>query len=322
MPELEERLRRDVPRILEPADSDGVFEAVQAKRSRRQRVRRTERISLVVVVALVTAGGAFALYRAFGSSSQPAQPPIPSASPSAAPSQSASPTEVPTSPPGAAVPGYAAECQASQVVADFDGDGQHDTATIAKNHCFHHPGQEPIPTTPFNMAVSWGGGAAGIVALEGCERACVAFGAGDLNGDGAAELWVIVDRSGSRQFLEVFELPQSEAFGRAAEYATATGEATEEVARFAMGGTATAYQAVGCVTPEGSVEHLVANVNHGGTTWMALRRTYRFESIGAPPFGVFRLISSERFTRPFDLSVPPEDVFGPSGTCWGGPSQG
>jgi Tol biopolymer transport system component len=71
VPDFDDRLRRDVPRLSGPAESVDAFEGVEGKRRHRRRVRRTEWVSLVVVVALVAAGGGFALVRAFGSSSTP-----------------------------------------------------------------------------------------------------------------------------------------------------------------------------------------------------------------------------------------------------------
>jgi hypothetical protein len=222
------------------------------------------------------------------------------------------------------VPGYPADCQASQVVADFDGDGQHDAATIAKSRCFHHPGQQPSFATEFNMAVSWGGGAGGVVAMEDCERACVAFRAADLNGDGAAELWVIVDEDASSQTLEVFALPQSEAFGRAATVAEpgANGFPAGQSAGFRFGGSVKHYAALGCTAAESEViaESADATGNEGGYT---VRRTVlRFDPIDTRPFAHFTVVSTSDEVVHLEPGVLPGDAFEPGDPCWIEPAPG
>ena len=66
MPRLDDRLRRGLRLAAEQADPDGVYQRVIEKKVRRRIARRAGVLALTVAVLAGSAGGTFALARAFG----------------------------------------------------------------------------------------------------------------------------------------------------------------------------------------------------------------------------------------------------------------
>src|SRR6266704_3689631 len=67
MPGFDDRLRRDLERMAEPADPSGAFEHIIERRIRRHIARRLQAAALIVVVVVGTVGGTVALGKVFHS---------------------------------------------------------------------------------------------------------------------------------------------------------------------------------------------------------------------------------------------------------------
>src|SRR5439155_12618865 len=104
--------------------------------------------------------------------------PSPAQNPSASPEATASPT------PAWPLP----KCATSWVNGDFDGHGQLDTAPICR-----------LKGGTFSLNVQWASGAAGAVSLPDCQSVCEARGAGDLNGDGKDEFFLVISAGASTE---------------------------------------------------------------------------------------------------------------------------
>ncbi len=172
-----ERIRRRLDGAAEPADPAGAYEAVVEKKAARRVRRRAGTVALAVAVVAATAGGTYALIRAFGGGSgQPAAAPTTT---EPTPSESASPTESPT-----VTPSPTPTCSGSitQITADFDGDGTDDTTTVVPPDC---PWPDPFDRSPqpdWGIAVTWGDGSAGAWPLPECSAdACAAVGSIPMN---------------------------------------------------------------------------------------------------------------------------------------------
>lgn len=319
MSDLEDRLRRDLPRLCPPIEGAPAFARVERRRRRLRMRRRIEVAGLAVAVLGAVAGGAFALVQAFGGP-DPRPGAAPSASDAPEPTQSPSPVASPSPSPTETIPGFPAECDASQVAADFDGDGRDDVVVIHRARClYERPGYAEILTDfEFAMRVTWGGGSSGVAGMADCTRTCTALGAGDLDGDGAFELFAAVDEWASTLTLQVFELPQSEAFGDPSTVAApgAPGFPANEPARIPYGGSATLYAALGCepASHEAIVE--TAELNEEQTEYSVNRTVLRFDQTPTPPFGELTVVSTSEHTEPFDPDVGPGDLFEPGAPCW------
>ncbi|MGH2572718.1 MAG: TolB family protein [Actinomycetota bacterium] len=68
---IDDRLRRDLERLARPADSAGAFEQVSDRRRRAGYIHRAQVLALVVAVLAASAGGTWALTRAFRLSDEP-----------------------------------------------------------------------------------------------------------------------------------------------------------------------------------------------------------------------------------------------------------
>jgi hypothetical protein len=132
----------------------------------------------------------------------------------AAGTASPGPTAAPLPPPPAL--SLPKSCDASTVVADFDGnysgkpDGKLDRATVALTKCLQQSGVYPYETE-FSIDVLWGSGTTGVWPLPECQRVCQALAAADLTGDGLSELVLVVDSGASTLFVQILDLPASEA---------------------------------------------------------------------------------------------------------------
>jgi WD40 repeat protein len=229
-------------------------------------------------------------------------------------------SESPSPPPPATPPAspFPARCDASQVTGDFDGDGQPDTATVAKTECF--PGEPGGgKTTPYALQVRWPP-TEGLVSLPGCEDVCKAVAVTDFNNDKIDELVIKVARGASTDFFQVYELPATEAFGRPAIVrppGDPSGFPGGEPLRFAMGGSVAHFAALGCWPGNNKIIAEIAELNSQRTEYSVHRTVLRFDPIDASPFGRFTVVSTDNHTEPFrDPEIGPGDRFEPGGPCW------
>jgi len=228
--------------------------------------------------------------------------PVPSVSPEPSPTPSTSP--------------FPAKCNASQVTGDFDGDGQPDTATVAKTECFpREPGAGK--KTSYSLQVGWPP-TEGLVPLPDCANACQALAATDLNLDGIDEFILKVDQGSSSFIIEVYELPATEAFGDPARTAPpgAPGFPPDQAAQFSVGGSVSAFAALGCMPGNNEIIVEIAKLDSKQTEYTVHETVLRFDPIDNPPFGQFTVTSTEDRTEPYDNEVGPGDRFEPGGPCW------
>jgi hypothetical protein len=233
--------------------------------------------------------------------------PIP-AEPSPTPSGEPSPTPTP-------VP---AECDASQVTGDFDGDGHLDTATVAKTDCLIDPGDQGDRFgTEYALRVQWPP-SEGVAPLPDCKTTCRAVGVADLNKDGIDELILQIERDRATNVFQVYELAASEAFGRPSDVAPpGTPEfPAGKPARFLLGGSVQHYVALGCDLIEHQVIVQIAELNAERTRYNVHEILLRFDSIDAPPFGRFTVVSERDFTEGYEEGISPGDQFEPGDPCW------
>jgi Tol biopolymer transport system component len=243
--------------------------------------------------------------------------PIPVAS-SPSPGPTGQPSVRPTPSP------FPAECDASQVNGDFEGDDAPDLAVIAKTECLMGEAERTAPyTTVYALHMQWfapesGHPAEGIAPLPDCKDACQALAATDLNLDGIDELILKVDERQSTQYFQVYELPASEAFGGPAEVAEpgVPGFPGGEPAMFVLGGSVKHYTALGCDLMEHQVIVQIAELNAEQTRYNVHETLLRFDPIEAPPFGGFTVVSERDFTEQYEAGVGPGDQFEPGDPCW------
>jgi len=240
--------------------------------------------------------------------------PIPvHSSPSPPPKTESSPTPSP----------LPAKCDASQVTGNFDGDGQTDTATVAKTECFPSQPGGGSSASPYSLRVQWPP-SEGIVPLPDCEPiegvpgVCRAVAAADLNGDGIDEFILKVSEGASTETIQIYELPATEAFGRPTIVTPPGG--TEfppgETARFILFGSVTHYGAIGCDLVNHQIIFQSAGVNENQTKYLVHETLLRFDPTEAPPFGELSVISERDYTEPYESGVGPGDQFEPGDPCW------
>ena len=276
----------DAAAARELADPDGVLDAVRRKRVRRRTVRRVQVAALALAVVAGSGGGAYALSKLFTQG--------PSGTPAAGPNSSGDRVEVtaPTTVGSPTYPYLGENCEASQVSGDFDGDGGRDIALVATDICLSG-GDGVAFDAPFAIDVRWSDGAEGIFGLPGdCGAVCRAFATADLDRDGTDELLLVVQERAYALFLEVFQLPESEAGPIRMD--VAPPHETEQFqafsgARFEWGGSVTNQGSLTCRTaPSG--DHLVvssqARQSKDGANWLVRRTTLQFDpSVRRPSEG-------------------------------------
>jgi hypothetical protein len=304
MPGFDDRLRRDLKRLAEPADPVGAFEGVTQRKMRRRTLRRVQVASLIVVVLAGTIAGTFALSRVFRGRGAV----TPGGSPSSTQPSATSPS--PTT--------YPPECEATQVTGDFEGDGVPDLVTVGRNGCIPRPG--PMTETNFVLNVEWSpSGEGAITPLAQCQSACAAFAAGDLNGDGIDELILLVDTGASTQFVQVLELPpfpQGQTLGASSTVLPpgAPEYPAGDPAKFALGGSVTHLDFLMCQTAD-ATHHVVATsaaLSDDQTVYDIHETVFTFAPVSEPPLGTFAVVSTRDYTAPFDPSG--QTQFQPAGT--------
>jgi TolB protein len=225
---------------------------------------------------------------------------------------SASPT--PTTEPSPTPTPFPPECDASEVTGNFDGDGQPDTATVAKTACLADTGEQQ---SEYSLQVRWPP-SEGIAPLPSCLKACKAVAAADLNGDGIDEFILQVDARASTDFFQVYELPASETFGRPAIVAPPGSRRWPpgEPAEFSLFGSVLHFSAIGCDLIKHEVIEQDVGVNEAQTEYLIHESRLRFEPVDSPPFGRFTVISERDYTEPYEGSIGPGDQFEPGDPCW------
>ncbi|HEX9411696.1 MAG TPA: hypothetical protein VF986_08395 [Actinomycetota bacterium] len=232
----------------------------------------------------------------------PSWQPLPAGVPSS-PSGSPSPSPEPTPSPSPAWP--LPRCATSWVNGDFDGDGLLDTAAVCR-----------LKGGTFSLNVQWASGAAGAVSLPDCQSVCEARGAGDLNGDGKDEFFLVFSAGASTEFVEVYELPTSEIFGqhpaKIAPPGSPPGFPPGASAQFDLGGSVTHQGYLTCTIPKGGLREVVSTrtvLSSDQTTWKVHETRFSF-SPGKAGLGQFAVVSVRDYTAPVDPDrpfVPPGD---------------
>jgi Tol biopolymer transport system component len=228
------------------------------------------------------------------------------------------PSGPPTTEPTPTATPLPTECDASQVTGNFDNDGQPDTATVARTQCLINPDELGSRATEFALRVQWPP-SEGIAPLPDCRKVCRALAAADLNGDGIDEFILKIDEAGSTGFIQVYELPASEAFGRPA-IVVPPGSPPEfppgESAEFELFGSVTRYTALGCDLINKQVIVQRVALNSDQSEWSVHETLLRFDPIENEPFGQFTVVDTRDFTESAEEGVGPGDQFEPGDPCW------
>jgi len=277
--------------------------------------------------------GARRLTQDLSNDGQPAWQPVraePSESPSLSPSPSGSPTppgEFPSASPTGQGPDLGHSCTSSSVTADFDGDGALDTAVVhaAGETLVSDPIPCPSPSAGFVppegwvIDVAWGSGAAGSWLLPECPSACAAYATHDVDGDGAAEVAVLVERGASTDFVDFFALLPSEAgpvlFGVAppGNDQHPGGEPLEA----ATGGSVVHQDFITCQADEAGPQLLATSalLSADGTMWTLTESLFDFDpsvpASGDPRMApAFAVGATSVSTQPADPNGAPPSVTG------------
>jgi len=185
------------------------------------------------------------------------------------------------------------------VNGDFDGDGRLDTAAVCRSK-----------GAQSTLHVRWAAGAAGGVSLTDCQDVCEARGAGDLNGDGMDEFFLVYSAGASTEFVEVFELPTSEIFGshpaRIAPPGSPPGFPPGASAQFDLGGSVSHQGYLTCLAANDGVRRVVSTgivLSKDQTTWEVHETTFTFAR-GEDGLGAFTVQSVHDSSVPVDPSHP------------------
>jgi Tol biopolymer transport system component len=216
----------------------------------------------------------------------------------------------------------APECDASNVIGDFEGDQAPDLAVVAKTECLTEPTDHY--NTEYALHVQWfapegGHPAEGIAPLPDCRKVCRAQAAADLNGDGIDEFILQVDAGASTDFIQIYELPASETFGRPSIVAPPGSPPRwppGEPAEFALYGSVTHYDALGCDLINNQVIVQSAALDSDQRRWSVHESILRFDPTDGEPFGQFTVVSERDYTEPAEENIGPGDQFEPGDPCW------
>lgn len=220
----------------------------------------------------------------------PSMPPLPSITPS----PPVAPLPVPPVPKGL----IGAACDVSKVAGNFDEDDVPDVAVVfypkPKAGCF---AADSNRGRSYKLAGSWPP-AAGIWDLPQCRRACRAFAAPDVDGDGTQELAVIVDEGASTSFFHVYQFPAAEPPKVPVEVASPGPEGFPPgPALFGWGGSVTHQDNMRCETVADGTRVLVmtsASLSED-ETWR-VRETVLSPVHEPEPWDlVFRIVSTRRY---------------------------
>jgi TolB protein len=220
-------------------------------------------------------------------------------------------------------PSLGSNCDASDAIGDFDNDGLPDLATVAKTACLVPDAGYPYDT-PYALDVRWGGGTTGTAPLPDCQEVCRAVSAADLDVDGSDEFILQIGSGASTQFLEVYELPKSEAFAHSAAATVspgAPGFKTGRPAVFATSGSVTHLDFLTCETAEGADRVIATSavLNADQTRWDIHETVFEFAA-SPNPDGEFTVVSTADSTLAFDPTGKSEPE--PRGSaCWGEGAQ-
>ncbi len=211
---------------------------------------------------------------------------------------------------------FPSACDPSVAFGDFNGDGQPDKATVAKTECL--PREAAGDTAEYSLHVQWPP-SEGVAPLPDCRKVCRALAGADLNGDGIDEFILQVDAGASTDFIQVYELPASEAFGRPAIVAPPGSPPRwppGEPAEFSLYGSVTHYHAVGCDLINNQVIVQSAALDSDQMRWSVHESILRFDPTDGEPFGQFTVVSERDYTEPAEENVGPGDQFEPGDPCW------
>jgi TolB protein len=252
-------------------------------------------------------------------SETPTATPAPTPTPTVTPSVSPSPTRHSGQPPSL---GFA--CGATSVSADFDGDGTVDTLLVypSAEKLSKIPMPSPCPQStgpvqgPFAIVIGWGSGGTESWPFEQCVQGCAAYWAQDLDGNGTAEVALIVDEGASTEFMDLYEVPNDH-LGPIVFEVGPPGTSKYpgfDPLKLPFGGSVTHQDFVTCQTGPNGGPQLIATsaaLAPDQTVWNLSETVFDFNG-QAPPNDVppraakaFTVASTRDYTEPFDPGGSP-----------------
>jgi hypothetical protein len=242
-------------------------------------------------------------------------------SPTVEPSPSPTETEPSPSPEPAPSlsPSEPIKCETTSVTGDFRGDGTVDD--VATVRCGPQGNELDLP---FVVDVEWDTGEpqqgpAGSWVLEGCARVCRAIAAADLNGNGTAELVLLVEEGASSQFVEFYTMPVSEIGPRVFVVASPGTEnfPPGERAVFPIGGSVTHMDFITCTADDQAGQVVVATDAELAQDESAftVRETVLSVDLSEFETPAFIVASSRQYEQPFNPETGGEAV-PPGQPCW------
>jgi hypothetical protein len=185
MSRLDDRLTQELERAARPAESAGVFERVDRRRSRRHVLRLVQGAALVVVVLAGTAGGFAFLTDAFQDNTT-----------NVGGSVTPFPSATTTTPPGPIDIGLGFPvCDVRTINSDLDGNGSIDAVSVVTK--MSDAPDCPARGTSTEVLVVDLNGDGKAEASGGplaCPTGCEPFATPDVDGDGLPEIAIVVDR--------------------------------------------------------------------------------------------------------------------------------